>query len=228
MRFEKIKAALPLLVLLLSGSLVASSLLSAASPGSAQDPLITESYLLLQLEQEQEARQKLEDRLAELERRLLGGTLPSGDASATAALSGDSAEKLENLEIELRLLQQRLDEWAREGNSVVPLQIVSLKPGETIFASAGTELILRSGQVRVVAPATGGLSDLTQAVDIVDGEPVALNHLLLVPRDDERGVIALDTAVLMVRGEIRYKGAEQIEATDSVEIEEEAPIVIID
>lgn len=80
------------------------------------------------------------------------------------------------------------------------LEVVSLKKGESIAGGKGTEIILRSGQAAVVDSAGGGLSDLTAGKDLKKGEKIPQNHLLLVPRDDGRGLAAQTDVVLLVRG----------------------------
>ncbi len=81
------------------------------------------------------------------------------------------------------------------------LKIVELSAGERLTASAGAEIILRGGTVRAVASAKGGLCDVTGGADLGQGEAVAANHLLLVPRADGRGVAADTEAILMIRGD---------------------------
>lgn len=87
------------------------------------------------------------------------------------------------------------------GTGTSSLEVVELKVGEKIIAGAGTEIILRGGKVNAIASELGGLSDVTSAGDIADGVAVKPNHLLIVPRNDGRGVIAVEDAILIVRGE---------------------------
>ena len=83
------------------------------------------------------------------------------------------------------------------------LEVVNLKVGEKLIAGAGTEIILRGGKATAIASSLGGLSDVTKAVDIAHGADIAPNHLLIVPRNDGRGVLATTEAILMVRGEYK-------------------------
>lgn len=86
--------------------------------------------------------------------------------------------------------------------AVPTLEVVQLAPGQRLVAEGGTEIILRTGKVKVATEPTslGGLSDLTAGRDVVNGQDVAANHLLLVPRSDGRGVVASTAAILLVRG----------------------------
>ncbi len=79
-------------------------------------------------------------------------------------------------------------------------RIVELQPGQTMVAEAGSEIVVRAGSATVVASSRGGLVDLTGGQDLSGGTAVPLNHLLLVPRSDERGIRGVSSTVLMVRG----------------------------
>lgn len=93
------------------------------------------------------------------------------------------------------------------GTGSSALEVVNLKAGEKLIAGAGAEIILRGGKVTAIASDLGGLSDVTKAMDIAHGVDVVPNHLLIVPRNDGRGVLATTDAILMVRGE--YKVVSQ-------------------
>lgn len=86
------------------------------------------------------------------------------------------------------------------GTSGVSLEIVEIKAGEKIIAGEGTELILRGGEAFIIGSEKGGISDVTLGKDFVSGMAVVPNHLMIVPRDDGRGVYADDYAIFMVRG----------------------------
>lgn len=89
------------------------------------------------------------------------------------------------------------------GTGSSTLEVVEIKVGESLIAGAGTEIILRSGNVNAIASSLGGLSDVTKAIDIKHGAAVEPNHLLIIPRNDGRGVIAVTNAILLVRGEYK-------------------------
>lgn len=79
-------------------------------------------------------------------------------------------------------------------------EVLNVQEGETLFCSAGTEVILRSGQASAVDSPNGGLADVTSGQDIRQGEGVTANHLIIVPRDDGRGLFALTDIIVMIRG----------------------------
>lgn len=84
--------------------------------------------------------------------------------------------------------------------STSDLVVVEIKAGEKIIAGAGAELILRSGKAYAIGSKLGGLSDVTMGKDITTGKPITSNDLLIVPRDDGRGVYTETGATFMVRG----------------------------
>ena len=66
------------------------------------------------------------------------------------------------------------------------------------------EVILRSGNAVVVSPFENqGLSNITNGTDMANGKSITLNHQLLIPRNDGRGVKIISTggAYVMIRGE---------------------------
>lgn len=83
------------------------------------------------------------------------------------------------------------------------ITIVQLEPGQTLFAKAGAEFIVRTGTTVAVSTDGEGIPDVTAGTDVVAGTTVDLNHLLVFPRDG-RGVKAAaktDPIYIMVRGE---------------------------
>jgi len=76
---------------------------------------------------------------------------------------------------------------APEGKATA-LEVVELKAGQQLIANQGTEIILRGGRAVAIDSALGGLSDITAATDIRRDQNIPANHLLIVPRDDGRGV----------------------------------------
>jgi hypothetical protein len=95
-------------------------------------------------------------------------------------------------------LKQYVD--SRSGGSP-SFEIVYMEQGQQLIGDRGTEIILRSGIGTVVDIGNGGLADLTEGKDITNGESILQNHLLIVPRDDGRGVKAVNNnVILLVKG----------------------------
>ena len=79
-------------------------------------------------------------------------------------------------------------------------QVVSVSKGESLTGTAGTEMILRMGKAAIFATESGGLSDVTVGYDLPDGTEMPPNHLLIVPKDDGRGIVAKTDCLVMVKG----------------------------
>ncbi len=84
-------------------------------------------------------------------------------------------------------------------------QLVNLSKDQKLIGGMGTEMILRMGSANVVATEMGGLSDVTLGTDISNGYAAPSNHLLIVPRDDGRGIVALNDCIVMVKGTYEIK-----------------------
>ena len=80
------------------------------------------------------------------------------------------------------------------------LKVVELSPGQKLIARAGAEIIVRGGTATVIDSELGGLCDVTAGKDLRMGENAPANHLLLVPRNDGRGIEAVSAVIVMVRG----------------------------
>lgn len=169
---RKIKTVLLSAALLVS--LVAAAFAVSAYDGTS-DPLISLSYLEQYKTQQIDPQIKsLQSEITALE-NIVNQLLASG--SAPEAPSADGADTFDVLE---------------------------LHSGQKLMCGESCELILRAGTATVVLDANslGGISDLTDAKDLVNGEALTANHLLLVPRSDGRGVLVTsETAFIMVRGD---------------------------
>lgn len=84
--------------------------------------------------------------------------------------------------------------------SAAVFEPVFVETGKSLMGGAGTELILRSGGALAIAKGQDGLSDVTEGKDLPGTLAVTRNHLLLVPRDDGRGIYAATDIWVMVKG----------------------------
>lgn len=87
----------------------------------------------------------------------------------------------------------------------VQWQVVDLNPGKQLIGKAGVEMIVRVGSVTVVDPVGSGIPDVTAGINVRAGQKVSLDHHLIVPRTDGRGIRAQTKAVVMYRGEAEVK-----------------------
>lgn len=75
-----------------------------------------------------------------------------------------------------------------------------LLAGQKMIGKEGTQIILRSGEATAIGNASNGVSDLTSGQDLMTGAPLSANHLLLIPREDSRGIAATTEIWVMVSG----------------------------
>ena len=79
-------------------------------------------------------------------------------------------------------------------------EIVDVPAGKTIYGKQGAEMIIRSGEGRIVASLAGGVQDVTDGVDLAADVIAPKNNLLIIPREDGRGIFANKAMTIMVRG----------------------------
>lgn len=146
----------------------------ATQPGSVEDPVITKSYLDEQLS------------------KLTGKDFTSSSGSSSSGVSADELKQLVAAEVEKQLKNSTPNTTpvSNSGNSSAgstALVVVQLQPGETLFAGAGTEVIVRTGKTVTFSADENGVPDVTLGKDIAPGAAVELNHLLVFPREG-RGI----------------------------------------
>lgn len=95
-----------------------------------------------------------------------------------------------------------------QASSDSQIEVVSVKPGQKLIAKAGAEFIVRNGHAVIYSEDKNGVADLTDGIDITNGQAVTTNHLLSFPRDG-RGIQVKDGVtnglIVMVRGGYEIK-----------------------
>ncbi|MDF2523406.1 MAG: hypothetical protein K0R31_1047 [Clostridiales bacterium] len=81
----------------------------------------------------------------------------------------------------------------------------AIEPGKQIICGASTEVVLRGGTATAIASAQGGISNLSSGKDLKSGDTIPLNQLLLIPREDGRGIAITGKAWVMVKGQYTIK-----------------------
>ena len=172
---------------LLAGGVWAGSLLNTTAegagvgsqPGTAEDPVVTKSYVDQQIQ-----------------KALQGSTIttPTQAPSATTAPAATASPTTAPTQ-----------GTGTAGNAV---EIVDVKPGQTLIAGAGAEFIVRAGKAIIYSQDANGVADLTAGADLANGVAAPSNHLLSFPRDG-RGITVQDGQtlglVVMVRGTYTLK-----------------------
>ncbi|ETT41612.1 hypothetical protein MKZ07_20605 [Paenibacillus sp. FSL P4-0338] len=182
---------------LLAGSLWAGSLLNitaegagvGSQPGTAEDPVVTKSYVDQQIQ------------------KVLGGNIspPTQAPSATATNAPAATAAPSATTAPTKAPAPGTGDTSITGNAV---EIVDVKPGQTLIAGAGAEFIVRAGKAVIYSQDANGVADLTDGVDLANGVAAPTNHLLSFPRDG-RGIAVQDgqtmKIVVMVRGAYTLK-----------------------
>ena len=143
---------------------------AAGQQGSQSDPLVTLSYL---------TEKAGPDLLAQVD-------------ALIARRQGELAAQL-NQELDRRL------QGGGTASASGSYTVVTLRQGQALTASAGCELLLRSGTAVCAAPAAPGLIDASGGTDLDGGGALLANHLYLAPADGH-GLTAGSEATLLVRG----------------------------
>lgn len=146
---------------------------SENAPGTVGDPLVSKSYVDAQLNTQIEA--KVSTYISQLDLSALIVS-PSGTPTPTPPPTDVDST----------------------GST---FQVLHLMPGDMLIGGESTELILRSGSATAIANTAGnGLADVTSGIDVGHEEEVELNHLLIVPRTDGRGLMIQTESYIMVKG----------------------------
>lgn len=162
---------------------------------------VSESYVLRAIGAlEERIYSKIDTMIESLSARLdsLQAQIGSGaqiPPSVTVTPEPDSAET--------EAVETEPAETEAPANSAMPItdyDVVYLTKGQTIVGSS--EFILRSGSAAATCPGINGITDITDGVDLTNGMEIPWNHLLLVPRDDGRGITVTSVeAYIMARGQ---------------------------
>lgn len=140
--------------------------------GTSADPVVTKSYVDTKIQQ----------------------ALNSNTGNTN---NSDLKAQLEAQEALISALSQQIADLEGKGNTY---KVVSVPAGSTIYGKQGSEMIIRSGEGTIIASAVGGVQDVTDGVDLAGGTKAPNNNLLIVPREDGRGISANKPMVVMVRG----------------------------
>lgn len=178
------------IIVLIAAILVLSAVVISAAdgvtPGSEQDPIVTQSYV----EQKSEQIKYYID-------------------SLIAKANNDTAiqnQEIAKLKAELELKSQEIAKLTEDIKNASAggsgrFEVVEMQKNQILIAGEGAEIIPRSGKFSAIYGANGGLSDITSAKDMKSSEAIVMNHMLIASRGDGRGVKALaDKSFLIIKG----------------------------
>ncbi len=165
--------ALTAIILVLSAVVISAA--DGITPGSEQDPIVTQSYV----EQKSEQIKYYIDNL----------------------LAQETAKLKTELELKGQEIVKLREEIKDAAKAAGKFQVVEMQKGQVLIAGEGAEIIPRSGKFSAIEDAFGGLSDITAAKDLKNGEAVVNNHMLIAARGEGRGLKALaDKSFLIIKG----------------------------
>ncbi len=112
-----------------------------------------------------------------------------------------SSNSSTNVDQKLSSLQTQIEALALNGSAAPEgFVLVQVKAGSKLVLSESSMLILRAGTAKTIIGPGGGLADLTVGTDLLDGQAITGNHLILVPRNDGRGVKVTGDSWMMIKG----------------------------
>lgn len=140
--------------------------------GTKADPIVTKSYVDM--------------KIAQIIKE-------NGDA-------GNNTQLIAKVEAQEKQIASLIDQIEKIEAQKSTFEIVDVPAGKTIYGKQGSEMIIRSGEGRIVASLAGGVQDVTDGVDLAGDVAAPKNNLLIVPREDGRGIAANKPMTIMVRG----------------------------
>ncbi len=169
--------AIAILSIVLAGCFTINNMLAlSATPGTNADPVASKSYVDTKFEE-----------LANLIRS-------SGGTVSTPVSSNIKDEILADVMDQLEIFYA--DSLGENGGRYVP---VSADAGEIILGGEGTEIILRSGLATGYITGENGIVNATDGSEIQNNSLIKINNLLIVPRDDGRGVKAVTNSWFLIK-----------------------------
>ncbi|HYF83726.1 MAG TPA: hypothetical protein VEB00_11940 [Clostridia bacterium] len=180
-----------LIAVILVLSAVIFSAADGVTPGSDQDPIVTQSYV----EQKSEQIKYYIDSLI----------------AKTNEDNAAQSQEIAKLKTELELKNQEIAKLREDmqnapAGGAARFEVVEMQKNQILIAGEGAEIIPRTGKFSGVYGANGGLSDITSAKDLKNGEAIVNNHMLIASRGDGRGVKAIaDKSFLIIKGTYTLK-----------------------
>lgn len=128
----------------------------------------------------------------------LTSTLYANDNDVVVTKSYLEGE-IEQLKKELEALTN-LDKTSENTSNQMIYKLVEVPEGKHMIGDEGTEVVIRSGVGVIMSTINGGITDVTDGIDLQNGEEAPKYHLLIIPVTEGRGILAESDLVVMVRG----------------------------
>lgn len=189
--------------IIISGAFVTTlfitTVFASGTAGSSDDPIVTKSYV---------------DSQVSSIMNIIASNSGNGDSSGDIEITLSDEDKKELVEEVtsqvLAILEAQGDDSTTTDNpfenveeatssSYVP---VELQNGQVLLGGEGTEIILRSGSCVTYVSGLNGVVNATTGTDMINNQNVSKNNILIVPREDGRGVMATsDGTWFIVKGD---------------------------
>lgn len=200
---KKMKIAVITAVVLTASALVIGTA-DGVSPGSDQDPVVTQSYVELKSGQ---LKYYIDDLIAKLNE---GITKHGTDIDAIKTQLEQKNQEAAALNTQMTELKAEIEELKKaapsgQGSAAPKFEVVKAAKGKTVISGEGSEIIVRTGKFTAVPGKNGSLLDATVGKDLKSGEIILNNHLLISSRDDGRGLKAAADSYLIIKGAYTIK-----------------------
>lgn len=164
----------------------------AAQPGSSDDPLAAKSYV--------------DDKFNQIMSILNSGSSGSSNVNNIDkdAIVNEVIDKIEPVIAVMLQNNEQNNQNSQTPESNGKYVPVYASVGQVIVGGEGTEIILRSGKAKAYITGVAGVVNITTGKEINNGGNITLNNLIVIPRDDGRGVKVTENAWFMIKGEYKF------------------------
>ncbi len=176
---------------------------------SSTDPVVALSYINEVVIPDLEAQIKEVMTVAEAN----SNKASKSELKAVADIVSSLEKQLSNVNAAVASIMASLEDENNK-RALGPFDVVKMTYGQKIFSEKDSfEITLRTGSAQVISPFSygngtdveyeQGILDIQKGADLLDGENVEKNHMLLVPKGgDGRGLmVTSEYAYFLVRGE---------------------------
>jgi hypothetical protein len=188
MNKSKYIAAGLLAVTIVSVGITKYSIAASSEPGSSADPVVSKSYV--------------DGKMNELKTLINSGTSNNGNASNTSVSKDQIVSEVLAVVDALYGDKSSGANTGQTGQAFVPVQLFK---GKYLLGGEGTEIILRSGKASAYSENEMGVVDVSLGKELFKGTSLSENHLLIIARNDGRGVYASEDSWFMVKGSYSIK-----------------------
>ena len=170
-------------------------------PGSVGDPLVTKSYVDQKIAELAGISSNNEGQSEDIDLDELYAYIDEQSVDINE-LYAYIDEQLEDIEVQASTDEAPIENTSSDNG----FSVIELSEGDRLICKASAEVILRAGSATAIANEYGdGISDVTEGKDLKEGETIPTNHLLIVPKNDGRGLFVHSHSYIMIKGDYRIE-----------------------